>query len=165
MTSQERQRLEAESWLAVVQAYQACTRRYTQMLEHFGLTLPQFDLMTAVYRLRDGATPKAIANEMLVTKGNVTGLVSRLEAQGLVLRRSHCTDGRSFCCELTEKGLALYREARAAAAKFVAAQLAPFDDTELRYTREQMRRMREHLETLDPHAIAEPDSKEGRRHG
>ncbi|MEJ2385663.1 MAG: alpha/beta fold hydrolase [Xanthomonadales bacterium] len=155
MTDEHRQRLEAESWLAVIQAYQTCTRRYAQMLEHFGLTIPQFDVMTAVRRLRDDATPKAIADQLLVTKGNVTGLVSRLEARGVLVRRPHSTDGRSFYCELTNDGLALYREARAAAARFVGAQLAPFEDEDLARTREQMRRMREHLETLDPHGIAD----------
>ncbi len=158
MTTTNRQRLEAESWLAVVQAYQACNRRYAQMLEHFGLTIPQFDLMSAVYRLRDEATPKAIADELLVTKGNVTGLVSRIEAQELLVRRPHSTDGRSFCCELTDEGLALYRRARRAAARFVSAQLAPFDESELETTRRQMRLMREHLETLDPDAIAGSDA-------
>lgn len=164
MHKPDRQRLEAESWLAVIQTYQTCTRRYTQMLEHFGLTIPQFDLLTAVWRLRDDATPKAIAGELLVTMGNVTGLVSRLETMGLLVRRPHRTDGRSFCCELTSDGRDLYQAARAAAARFVAAQLAPFDDHELESTRVQMRRMRAHLETLDPHRIAEPNKKQRKRH-
>ena len=165
MHKPDRQRLEAESWLAVIQAYQTCTRRYAQMLEHFELTIPQFDLLTAVWRLRDDATPKAIAGELLVTKGNVTGLVSRLETMGLLVRRPHRTDGRSFCCEFTSDGLALYREARTAAARFIAAQLAPFDDHELENTRVQMRRMRAHLETLDPHRIADTHRKETKHHG
>ena len=100
-----------------------------------------------------------------MTKGNVTGLVSRIEAQGLLVRRPHSTDGRSFCCELTEEGLALFRRARRAAAGFIGAQLTPFDDTELERTRRQMRLMREHLEALDPHAIAESHTKEAKSHG
>ena len=161
----DRQRLEGESWLAVVQAYQACTRRYAQMLEHFGLTIPQFDLMSAVYRQREHATPKAIAEDMLVTPGNVTGLVSRLEAQGLLARRPHATDGRSFCCELTGEGLALFREARAAATRFVSAQLAPFGIEDLTRTRDQMRQMRAHLDALDPRTIADPGANREARHG
>lgn len=165
MPMTDRQRLEGESWLAVVHAYQACTRRYAQMLEHFDITIPQFDLMSAVYRQRDNATPKAIAEDMLVTPGNVTGLVSRLEAQGLLTRRPHETDGRSFCCELTDDGLALFREARDAAARFVSAQLEPFDDSELTNTRDQMRHMRAHLDALDPHTLADPGANREARHG
>ena len=145
----DRQRLEHESWMAVVHAYQACTRRYAQMLEHFGLTIPQFDLMSVVHRQRDRATPKRIADEMIVTKGNVTGLITRLESQGLLARQPHDTDGRSFYCTLSEEGTTVFRRARTAAARFVEAQLAPFSDPELDHTRNQMHRMREHLEQLE----------------
>ena len=115
MPDDRRRNLEAESWLAIVHAYIACTRRYAQMLEHFELTIPQFDLMTVVRRHAGGATPRAIAADMLTTKGNVTGLIARLESHGLLERRPHETDGRSFVCQLTAKGLALYRRARDAA--------------------------------------------------
>ncbi|MEO0616042.1 MAG: MarR family transcriptional regulator [Pseudomonadota bacterium] len=156
MPDTQRRTLEADSWLAVVHAYLACQRRYAQMLEHFGLTIPQFDMLAVLRRFPDGATPRTIASEMLVTKGNITGLITRLEAQGLIHRRPHETDGRSFVCEFTEDGLALFRRAGAAAGRFVREQLAPFPDADLERTRNQMRDMREHLEALDPHAIAVP---------
>ncbi|MEJ2515667.1 MAG: MarR family transcriptional regulator [Gammaproteobacteria bacterium] len=164
MSNIDRRRLEAESWLAVVHAYQTCTRRYAQMLEHFGLTVAQFDVMSAIERHREYATPKSIADDLLVTKGNVTGLISRLEAHDLLLRRRHPTDGRSFYCELTGEGKALYRRARDAAAAFVRAQLAPFDIPELEFTRDLMERMRAHLETLDPHGIADTPAENGSEH-
>ncbi len=165
MPMTDRQRLEGESWLSVVHAYLACTRRYAQMLEHFDLTIPQFDLMSAVYRQRGNATPKAIAADMFVTPGNVTGLMTRLEAQGLLARRPHATDGRSCCCELTEDGLALFREARAAASRFISAQLQPFDDDDLTRTRDQMLEMRAHLDALDPHSLADAGNQREARHG
>ena len=73
----ERQQLEASSWFAVVRAYQECNRRYAQMLEHFDLTIPQFDVLTAIRRL-PAATPKQIADELVVTRGNISGLLQRL---------------------------------------------------------------------------------------
>lgn len=156
MPDSQRRTLEAESWLAVVHAYLACQRRYAQMLEHFDLTIPQFDVLAVLRRHPGGATPRTIADEMLVTKGNVTGLITRLESQGLIARRPHETDGRSFVCEFTADGLALFRRAGAAAGRFVREQLAPFSDEHLTRTRDQMRDMRAHLEVLDPGAIATP---------
>lgn len=153
-TQADRRRLEAESWLAVVRAYQACTRQYARMLEHFDLTLPQFDLMSALRQRGLAATPRDIADTLLVTKGNVTGIVSRLEARGLLRRRPHETDGRSFYCELTAAGIDACDAAQAAAARFIAGQLAPFTDATLEATRTDMTRMREHLDTLDPDALA-----------
>jgi DNA-binding MarR family transcriptional regulator len=166
MPDTHRRNLEAESWLAVVHAYQSCTRRYAQMLEHFELTIPQLDVMSAVRGLGDDATPRAIAEHLLVTKGNVTGLIARLESGGLLGRRPHPTDGRSFVCELTPNGRTLFQLARAAAARFITEQLAPFSDRQLADTRDQMTRMRAHLDAIDPHAIAAHSSyTRGNRHG
>lgn len=154
MVAEERKRLEATSWLAVVRAYQACSRRYAQMLSHFDLTAAQFDALSAIHRLSPDATPKGIAREMLVTRGNVTGLIQRLCDRSLVSTSRHDRDGRSFRCEMTPRGSAVFAEAGAAAARFVAGQLAPFDDGELRSTLALMTRMEAHVHNIDPAKIA-----------
>lgn len=155
----DRQRLESSSWFAVVRAYLECNRRYTQMLQAFDLTVTQFDVLNTIDRLGDGAIPKAIADAMLVTRGNVTGVLQRLQDHGLVTTREQAHDARSFVCELTPAGASKLAVARSAASRFIAAQLAPFDDDELRGTEQLMIRMRAHLQTLDPAAIADPGSQ------
>ncbi len=149
----QRSKLETASWLAVVQAYQACNRRYTQLLRGFDLTVPQFDVLNAVLALGEEATPKAIANELTVTRGNVSGVLQRLTDHGLLETRLHATDGRSFVCRLTERGRRLMKTARAAAALFIKEQLSPFDDATLRDAQVMMQQMRRHLETVDPERI------------
>ena len=151
--SRSRRRLEASSWLAVVRAYQECNRRYTQLMKSFDLTIPQFDVLSAVRALGDGATPKAIAAELVVTRGNITGVLHRLEDSGLLATRLNERDGRSFICELTPAGRKLLERARRGAQLFIEAQLAPFDDATLRRTEDHMRRMRAHLESVDPDAV------------
>ncbi len=154
MKPDQRRRLEASSWLAVVRAYQECNRRYTQMLEHFELTIAQFDALTAIARHEPDATPKSIAEELLVTRGNVTGLLHRLQERGLVITRQNETDGRSFHCLLTSQGRRRLEQARAASARFIEAQLAIFDGNELDLTGTMMARMERHLHSLDPHQLA-----------
>ncbi len=149
----QRKKLQASSWFAVVRAYQECTRRYGQLLKNFDLTIPQFDVLSAIHRLADRATPKAIADELLVTRGNITGVLHRLQERALIRTRHNEQDGRSFVCELTADGRELLRQARGAAALFIDAQLAPFDDAALRETEKQMNRMRSHLQSVDPDAI------------
>ncbi len=149
-----RRKLEASSWLAVVRAYQECNRRYTQLLAGFGLTIPQFDALNAIARLGAEATPKAIADELVVTRGNVTGVLHRLEESGLVRTRANAADGRSFFCVPTRAGSRRLEEARRAAALFISEQLAPFADADLRRTEKQMATMHQHLTTIDPDAIA-----------
>ncbi len=153
MSTAERAKLQTTSWMAVVRAYQECTRRYAQLLHGFGLTIPQFDVLNAVTQLGDGATPKAIADRLVVTRGNITGVLHRLQDHGLLRTRTHEHDGRSFVCELTDAGNARLSQAHKAAAAFIAEQLAPFDDDALRFTEDNMNRMRAHLKTIDPDAI------------
>lgn len=152
-----RSTLEHESWLAVVQAYQVCTRQYARMLTNFDLTIAQFDAMSRIDELsREQAlvTPREIAAAMLVTRGNLTGLLQRLQARRLVGTRAHPDDGRSIVCRLTPSGANLLRRARRASSAFIREQLAPFADADLIDTRDQMRRMAAHLETLSPAALA-----------
>ncbi len=149
-----RRKLEATSWLAVVRAYLECQRRYTQLMAGFGLTVPQFDALNAIARLGADATPKAIAAELVVTRGNVTGVLHRLEEAGLIRTRANAADGRSFVCVLTRAGSRGLDKARRAGALFIREQLAPFDDVDLKRTEKQMATMRAHLMTMDPDDIA-----------
>lgn len=156
----KRQQLERSSWLSVVRAYDACTRQYTRMLSHFDLTVPQYDLLKAVQRLGAEATPKHIAETMVVTRGNVTGLLKRLKSRGLLRTRNNTQDGRSFVCALTATAIGLLAAADSAAKAFVSEQLAPFDDVTLGNVGEVMLGMADHLGTLDPDAIAKKTLKE-----
>jgi len=151
--SASRQKLEAASWFAVVRAYQECTRRYARLLQGFDLTIPQFDVLNAILRLSE-ATPKNIASELVVTRGNITGVLQRLQERGLVTTRANEGDARSFLCELTGSGHRLLHTARQAAAVFIRQQLSPFDDQALERTQRLMDTMRGHLETVEPDAIA-----------
>ncbi len=147
-----RQKLEATSWLAVVHAYQECNRRYARLLDAFDLTIPQFDVLTAIARSAR-TTPKTIADELIVTRGNVTGVLRRLQDRGLIETTSNPTDARSFYCVLTPSGRRLLDGALRAAGRFVTRQLEPFSDRDLARTREQMTLMREHLQQLDVDAL------------
>jgi DNA-binding MarR family transcriptional regulator len=55
----------------------------------------------------------ALADREAVSQPAMTGLVSRLEGCGLVLRGADPTDGRAVLVELTDKGCALIQDRRA----------------------------------------------------
>lgn len=146
--------LESTCWFSVVEAYNECNRRYASMLQEFDLTVPQFDVLSAIHTLGERAIPKAIAEKLLVTRGNITGLLTRLQQRKLIRTRQLETDGRSFVCELTPKGARLLSEAKAGAAFFIQEQLAPFNEGDMRAIRRTMTEMQEHLKTMDPISIA-----------
>ena len=163
MPDSKRMKAQTSSWLAVVRTYQECNRRYSQMLAGFDLTVPQFDVMNSISALGNDATPKAIAERLLVTRGNITGVLHRLQDHQLITTEQHDRDGRSFVCKLTERGAERLAQARQAAAIFIGQQLAPFDDAKLAETERTMARMFEHLQTIDPNEIIEtvlPGSKQ-----
>ena len=71
------------------------------------LTLPQFDIIITLGNTT-GMTFKTLGEKTLITKGTLTGVISRLEDKGLVQRVASETDGRSQIVRLTAEGEALY---------------------------------------------------------
>jgi DNA-binding MarR family transcriptional regulator len=80
-----------------------------RLREAFDVTLPRFDLMAQLDRVPDGMTLGELSQRMMVTNGNVTGLVDRLEEQGFVERRPSPTDRRSQIVSLTPEGRKFFR--------------------------------------------------------
>lgn len=71
---------------------------------HFGVTLPRFDLMAQLYREPNGLRLSELSRRMMVSNGNVTGLVERLVQEGLVLRETDPDDRRAFIVRLSKEG-------------------------------------------------------------
>lgn len=91
----------------------AVTRRTEAELREFlrikhGTTLPRFDVMAALYRRREGVTMSELSRMLLVSNGNATAVVDRLEADGLVRRTPSDTDRRTVFAALTPEGLAQF---------------------------------------------------------
>lgn len=144
-----RAHLQARSWFTVVNAYQTCERQYSKLLAGFGLSIAQFEVLNAIDELGERATPAQIAQRLLVTKGNITGLLKRLSEQQLVEVSPNPEDGRSQRCRLASGVTERLAMARRAGAAFIAEQLAPFTDEQLQQTEAQMKRMHEQLRSMD----------------
>lgn len=96
---------ELRLWLRLL----TCTTMVEQMVrtrlrERFDVTLPRFDLMAQLYRAGDGMTLGDLSRRMMVSNGNVTGLVERLVADGQVERTTHPRDRRAAVVRLTPAG-------------------------------------------------------------
>lgn len=68
-------------------------------------TLPRFDVMAALWRRRDGVTMSDLSRMLLVSNGNATAVMDRLEKDGLAKRTPLATDRRTVHVTLTEDGL------------------------------------------------------------
>ncbi len=74
----------------------------------FGTTLARFDLLAQLAQARDsgsdGLTMSELSRRLMVSNGNVTGLVSRLEGEGMISRRTSHVDRRAQIVCLTPEG-------------------------------------------------------------
>ncbi len=91
----------------------AVTRRTEAELREFlrlnhATTLPRFDVMAALYRRQGGVTMSDLSRMLLVSNGNATAVVDRLEKDGLVRRTPSGTDRRTVFAALTPEGLARF---------------------------------------------------------
>lgn len=88
------------------QAFEAYSGAHVRSL---GLTPAQFDIVATL-----GNTPgmsfKELGEKTLITKGTLTGVVDRLEAQRLVRRSASPEDGRSMIVSLTPAGERLFEK-------------------------------------------------------
>jgi DNA-binding MarR family transcriptional regulator len=91
------------AWVQTLRVTQLVERQIVAVLARHALTLPQFDVI-ATLRFSEGVTQQQLAERLLVTKGNVTGVLDRLENLGWVERRPDPQDRRANRLHLTAAG-------------------------------------------------------------
>ncbi len=82
-------------------------RRQAQKLRDYELTVPQFMVLRALQRQEEGYTMSQLAEEAMQVPATVTGIVDRLETQGLALRGRNPQDRRSTLARITATGRTL----------------------------------------------------------
>src|SRR6201982_1305391 len=106
----------------------------SRLRERFDVTLPRFDLMAQLDKAADGMTLSDVSKRMMVSNGNVTGLVERLVESGHLDRRTSESDRRVQVIRLTKTGRAEFRKMAAEHESWIAdifARLSPKDMREL----------------------------------
>lgn len=89
--------------LGLVRASESHLRDYLRVTHE--TTLPRFDVLAALYRRREGVTMSELSRMLLVSNGNATAVVDRLENDGLVQRTPSESDRRTVFVALTQEGV------------------------------------------------------------
>lgn len=98
-------------WIRLLRVTRGAENRLREYLRvSYATTLPRFDVMAALYRRRDGVTMSELSRLLLVSNGNATAVVDRLEAEGFARRTQSETDRRSYNVVLTEAGIAAFEK-------------------------------------------------------
>jgi DNA-binding MarR family transcriptional regulator len=98
-------KLELKLWLRLLTCTNLIEANVRNLLrENFDTTLPRFDLLAQLDRAPKGLTMGELSSRLMVSGGNVTGLVEALRREGMVARKAHPGDRRSQIIRLTAKG-------------------------------------------------------------
>lgn len=94
-------------WLGLLTSSQLIEKQVrARFRTEFDTTLPRFDVMAALAREPEGQTMGDVSRWLLVSSGNLTGIVSRLVEGGLVTRTRSVNDRRTHLVRLSRKGRA-----------------------------------------------------------
>lgn len=104
--------IQVKAWARLVWASQATVEAIENDLKVAGLPpLDWYDILLELERSERGELrPKELAAETLFTRYNVTRLVNRMEAEGLVTRGAHPDDGRGAVVRITRQGRAMRKK-------------------------------------------------------
>ena len=118
-------------WLRLFATANAVEAELSRRLRaEFAMTLPRFDLMAQLHKAEEALTLGELSRRLMVTNGNVTGLVDRLTEDGLVERRVRRADRRSATVRLTDEGKALFAKMAGAHRSWIAELFGGLEETD-----------------------------------
>ena len=98
-------KLELRVWLRLLTCANLIeTRVRAGLREEFDVTLPRFDVLAQLDRAPAGLSMGELSDRLMVSNGNVTGLIDRLVAEGHVARLPAPSDRRQSRVKLTPAG-------------------------------------------------------------
>jgi DNA-binding MarR family transcriptional regulator len=98
-------------WLQMLKAVRHVEGKLREKLRAgYDTTLPRFDVLAALHAAPAGMKMSELSSHLVVSNGNVTGVVDRLVLDGLVARQTVESDRRAFMVQITETGRRLMDE-------------------------------------------------------
>jgi MarR family transcriptional regulator, organic hydroperoxide resistance regulator len=135
-------------WFRLIRLHTRSRLAIANRLRAFDLSVPQCDVLTTLTE-REGVSQQELAARLYVTKGNISGLIDRLVANGLVERRALASDRRSHAIHLTPAGRDLARRGIEAQKDFVAQTFGRISPERLALFEELLIEAREFVRVQD----------------
>jgi DNA-binding MarR family transcriptional regulator len=131
---------EAKAGIILFRFHGRLERRMAEVLGTHGVSVPQFDVLATLGH-GEGITQQELAERLLVTKGNVVGLIDRVSAAGWVERRPDPEDRRANRLYLTDEGKKLLCAAFPSQAALMKKVFGSLTEGELRLFHELLERL------------------------
>jgi len=117
-------------WFRLIRLEARMQAAVGERLRKIGVSIPQCDVLTTLTE-QEGISQQELAMRLYVTKGNISGLIDRLEEAGLVERRSTEVDRRQHAIHLTEAGRQMAEKAIGVQHSWIATTLGRMTDADL----------------------------------
>jgi DNA-binding MarR family transcriptional regulator len=131
-------------WLQLLKATKHVENDIRDRLRReFDTTLPRFDVMAMLHKSGIGLKMSELSAELMVSNGNVTGIIDRLVSDGLVVRVSIKGDRRATLVRLTPRGAVEFADMARVHEGWVSELLAELDDIEISQAIETLAKVRE----------------------
>ncbi|MBB5222328.1 DNA-binding MarR family transcriptional regulator [Amaricoccus macauensis] len=132
-------------WLRLLGVARLVESELRERLRGLESTLPRFDVMAALHRAPDGLKMTELSSVLRVSNGNVTGIVDRLEQEGLATRTPVEGDRRALLVRLTPAGVESFAVLAAHHEAWVNELLGDVTREEADHLNEQLQVVRHHL--------------------
>ncbi|MCX7864897.1 MAG: MarR family transcriptional regulator [Novosphingobium sp.] len=130
--SQSRAKQSLRVWIKLLRATRIIEKRVRACLKaEFDSTLPRFDVLSALDREAEPITMSQLTAHLLVSNGNLTGLVNRLVEDGLISREINPDDRRAQRVMLTNRGREAFREMAGRHEALIDEQFAAMSDEDM----------------------------------
>ncbi|MDP2646427.1 MAG: MarR family transcriptional regulator [Desulfobacterales bacterium] len=134
--------------IAIVRVSESLKKKYTVLLENYGLTFPQYTVLRALKSSFNGEnTLTNIRKIMLVSGANMTGIARRLEKKGFILRRPDPHDDRIKLLQITPKALQTLKNVMDDKNKFLVDALSDLTEGSKAEVKSHLRQVMKRLKT------------------
>ena len=134
-------------WIRLLRASRTIEAELRERLKkEFNTTLPRFDVMAALYRAPEGMLMSDLSRFLLVSNGNVTGIVDRLVSEGLLQRGQRNGDRRTSIVQLTRTGRDTFRTMAAEHERWIGELLADVSKSDARQLTSMLKAFRSNWE-------------------
>ncbi|ARK30690.1 MarR family winged helix-turn-helix transcriptional regulator [Halalkalibacter krulwichiae] len=140
--SSKQKRLGVLLWYRLAQCYHLSNRRSNQHLKKWGLSIAQFDLLVQI-GAHQPISQKDLADKLLVTKGNITQMLSKMEKSGLVEKKQ---EWRTKHISLTSEGRKVYAELVPKQEAYQAEQFSGLTEKEQKHLLYLLKKARRNME-------------------
>ncbi|MBB6019268.1 MarR family 2-MHQ and catechol resistance regulon transcriptional repressor [Paenibacillus sp. JGP012] len=109
LNTEDNRDLSLQLFVVLIRAYNSVTSRSNRDIQSHGLNSTEFGVLDLLYHKGPQALQK-IGEKVLMSSGNITYVVDKLQNKNLLFRRPSKEDRRVIYAELTEEGKQLFTE-------------------------------------------------------